>query len=336
MGFACEKCNKILSSRQRLEQHLKKTVPCDLRCRDCDEKLLNRSAYYRHECGDEPLELEPFVETDLSLLTDKNFPIPLSDITSPEYINQLTKYARDNDCEVVLERITIKPLKERQKEQRIMRLSKSVTTNDFSRALMCLEKTEANELRPFVVNNLEMMHGDANRKDLQSIKLSDKARKNVKICTRRDNDECKWLNLPRIEAVNHLSSHSMSLLSTFLIETIPKLSKCAFKLENEIIPCLALMDETNFTDEVSGFVVYEEFDDPNSLKHLFGEREEFLPDLRVRFNHRIRLCPIQSPLLDDLYDKAQQRKNEIVEMLKKLVLTEKDLTPFLQKTCGFI
>ena len=48
MGFDCKKCNKMLSSRQRLDAHLLKSVPCDFNCRLCDFQGGTRRRYDYH------------------------------------------------------------------------------------------------------------------------------------------------------------------------------------------------------------------------------------------------------------------------------------------------
>jgi hypothetical protein len=47
--FSCPKCPKILSTKYWLNQHLMKSLPCDLKCRQCDFQGKDRFHYYRHQ-----------------------------------------------------------------------------------------------------------------------------------------------------------------------------------------------------------------------------------------------------------------------------------------------
>ena len=46
--FHCDKCQKSLTSRQRLQSHLKRKYPCDLVCATCKIKSQNLEAYKKH------------------------------------------------------------------------------------------------------------------------------------------------------------------------------------------------------------------------------------------------------------------------------------------------
>lgn len=52
--LTCPKCNTGLSTKQKLNQHLKKSLPCDLVCKDCGLKLSNRFKFYRHHKDKHP------------------------------------------------------------------------------------------------------------------------------------------------------------------------------------------------------------------------------------------------------------------------------------------
>ena len=75
--FVCLKCYKSLSSKQRLQEHLKKSLPCDLCCRICNEQFGTKYRYYKHVKtmhndnvvkDIEPLKLEP-ISNDNSIQT---------------------------------------------------------------------------------------------------------------------------------------------------------------------------------------------------------------------------------------------------------------------------
>jgi len=348
----CKKCQKEFVSAPKFQAHFDKKIPCDFKCKTCPFVGQNRYQYYRHICAntnkdivilkeDVDLENEPMSvkrNTNVHRHADGKFPIPITDVTDPEFIQRVVEYATTNDCEVVIEKITVKPIKKIDaRGARILRLTKNINNDDFNSALKCLESTHPMDLVPHVVDNLTKIHGDHKRKDLQSILMTDMARKNVKMCTRPDDNEmCRWMRLPKDEAIFQLSSHSSNLLSSFLIEIIPKLSKCAQKTGRVIRPCLALFDPSKMEDpefETSGFIIYQE--SVEDFIAMFMD-EPLAPVLKVSYEHRIKYVRVQNQHLDDLYDTVQQRKDEIVELLKELVLTEKDLTPFLQRTCSFI
>lgn len=350
----CKKCQKEFVSAPKFQAHFDKKIPCDFKCKTCPFVGQNRYQYYRHICAntnkdivilkeDVDLENEPMSvkrNTNVHRHADGKFPIPITDVTDPEFIQRVVEYATTNDCEVVIEKITVKPIKKIDaREARIQRMTKNINNDDFNRALKCLESTHPMDLVPHVVDNLTQIHGDYKRKDLQSILMTDMARKNVKLCTRDEKDDmCKWTRLPKGEAIYQLSSHSSNLLSSFLAEIIPKLSKCAQKTGNVVKPCLALFDPSKINDpefEAEGFIVYEEESEEDSFLQMFMDKPP-RPVLKVSYERRIRYVPIQNKRLNDLYNLVQQRKDEIVELLRELVLTEKDLTPFLQRTCGFI
>lgn len=337
----CSKCKKDFATQQKLEEHKKKKVPCDFKCPRCPFQATSRQQYWRHgKSGCIQLELSD--ESEAIVLAKEEYPIPITDITDPDLLKQAVDFATANDCEVVIEetiikrKITVKGKNWRDDQQaRILRVTENIRDDDVNRALQCLEKQEAHELVPFVIDNLTQIHGDYDRKDLHSIKLTDRSRKNVKICTRQD-DEPRWLKLPRLEALSQVSAHSSKLLSSFLNEIIPKLSKCVQKTGQTVRPCLALFDPAKIDDpsyEASGFIVYQEEGDP--LMAMFTDGP-IPPVLKVSYEHRIKYCTMDSKILDALYETVQQRKDEIVELLKELVLTEQDLTPFLQRTSAFI
>lgn len=49
MNFACDWCEKKLSSQQKLDKHkYENKVPCNLKCRDCDLKLVSKYLYKKH------------------------------------------------------------------------------------------------------------------------------------------------------------------------------------------------------------------------------------------------------------------------------------------------
>jgi len=356
----CVKCQKEFANEKKVQEHLDKKVPCDFKCIHCNFIGRNRYHYYRHvkdgcpqPCKDIVIEdsdneivtIKPMSvkrNTNAHRHSDDKFPIPITDVTDPEFIQRVVEYATTNDCEVVIAQtiITVKPIKKIDaREARIQRMTKNINNDDFNRALKCLESTHPMDLVPHVVDNLTQIHGDYKRKDLQSILMTDMARKNVKLCTRDEKDDmCKWTRLPKGEAIYQLSSHSSNLLSSFLAEIIPKLSKCAQKTGNVVKPCLALFDPSKINDpefEAEGFIVYEEESEEDSFLQMFMDKPP-RPVLKVSYERRIRYVPIQNKRLNDLYNLVQQRKDEIVELLRELVLTEKDLTPFLQRTCGFI
>lgn len=344
MMQTCKKCNKEFTTPQKLLDHINKRVPCDFKCTNCPFQGTSRQQFYRHrKSGCIQLQRSEDEKQIVSNNVD-HFPIPISDITDPSLLRKAIEYATENNCEVVIEQ-TIVTQKITVKgghcvddtRNRILRVTENIRDSDVNRALRCLEKSDREELVPFVVDNLTQIHGNYDRKDLHSIKMTDRSRKNVNICTRQD-DTCKWMKLPRHEAVSQVSAHSSKLLSSFLNEIIPKLSKCVQKHGAEIRPCLALFDPSKKDDptfEASGFIVYEVDADPHGLLSMFTS-EKIPPNLRVSYESRIKYCHIQIQVLDDLYDLVQQRKDEIVEMLKELVLTEKELTPFLQRTCAFM
>lgn len=102
MNFSCPKCPKMLSTRQRLDTHLEKTVPCDLQCRDCPFKATTKKQYNSHIRKPHPKiantkndSLERFHIHDLA--NDKNI-IPLQDFDK-EYMDMLNDYTNNNNAE---------------------------------------------------------------------------------------------------------------------------------------------------------------------------------------------------------------------------------------------
>lgn len=49
MSSQCPFCEKTLSSKRNLRNHLAKPLPCDFRCRLCSEKCANKGQYYYHQ-----------------------------------------------------------------------------------------------------------------------------------------------------------------------------------------------------------------------------------------------------------------------------------------------
>lgn len=44
----CSNCDQVFTSKKRYEQHIKNTIPCDLKCDKCNMKMHSRGAYYKH------------------------------------------------------------------------------------------------------------------------------------------------------------------------------------------------------------------------------------------------------------------------------------------------
>lgn len=58
MSFKCPKCPKMLSSERRVLSHMNKKIPCDFKCRICNESLSNGRTYSYHQKTQHPIVIQ--------------------------------------------------------------------------------------------------------------------------------------------------------------------------------------------------------------------------------------------------------------------------------------
>lgn len=334
MSFSCPKCPKRLSTRQRLDTHLEKTVPCDLQCRECPFKATTRKQYDNHirkphplivntdedEDSSEAVEIRPEInKVHVRLPGDPprdSDIIPLQDFDK-NFMDMLIDYANENNAEVKVKmlEITVKPLKQR--------AVNALKVSDYANSLECLDNDK--NVNDTAIKVLSQIHGDAGRPEMHSIRLTDFVRRNVSIYTRSTEDsEAEWLPFAKAAALHMLSKHVSKILNFTLMKATSSLE---WKFcEQDKVVCYCLYDP----DNKRNVIIVDS--DPDGMLASWG----YAPQLEVKFYEgNIIDIPESLVYLDQVRRLGvliQEKAVHVLSQLENLVLTEKDVMPFLEQT----
>lgn len=360
MSFPCKKCPKKLSSKQSLKHHMKKSVPCDFQCRQCDFKANTRDGFNWH-CKSmhtnkvkikHPVEsVEPVKAPQENVILDeevsaiepveKRFPrmrvrlpgmperpqtnlIPMEDF-DPQCMRELAALANKENVEIVLERIrmTIRPLRRKRAEEAV----KSFQTSDYAHSLQCLQQ----DVNKTAAGILSKFHGDPERPHLHTIHMGDLSRKTVNIYSRPSEEApTQWLSFAKEPALTTLSEHA-SVMLQYALEMAANMLQYKFcAKEKTVCFCLhdavqsknlIIVDENDFDSANDGDILASLGYKPR-LKVLFYD--DVLTDIVQGFGYTEKAC--QLGLL------INQKTEEVLEQLKVLALKEEDIFSFLERT----
>lgn len=355
MSHQCPKCLKSLSTKRSLNNHLKKNLPCDLQCRLCDHFPFNsRQAYYKHmkthtsfkdmianrhpiinPCDDEedvediPRMTTPVRRENRRREIENNM-IPFDDFN--ELYREMLKKANDDNCEVNINiniNINIRPL---QNEERMRKVLNSLDNSAYMSSLQSLSSVR--QLEDVAVEVLDKVHADEEKPENHSICLADPSRKTTKIFSRAEDDRCGWILHQRDDCIKKLNSHSTDLISILLEGAMEKLQDAVYirdykekSAHNKVfakdcIPCVCVTDDKEYImicfdreSDICGFL--EEV--PLTVEYIDAE-DIFAPgsDNADKF--------------EKLRETIKERKEQIFEKLKDLVIDEKHLIEFLRKS----
>lgn len=351
MSFQCSKCPKRCSTQEQLDNHLTKPVPCDFSCRLCKFKAEKRRQYDYHVKSRHPKPKPVAVETTRPprrLLTPeenkemnriqlvptgatlsqmKQGPvdiIPVQDFSKDnlDLFCRLINLAKEKNADVT---VTIHP-----REEHAKRAGNSFITSDYARTLQCLD--DPNKINSAAANMLSNFHSDPSRPELHSIRLTDNARKIVKVYSRPegpdgssvDDAQCRWMPYAQESLLKLLTEHASRLLGHALA-VVPNRLEFRYCVDKDIVCCC--LDNTD--DEEEGddgvLILYAERDYTDSmiLKVEFynGSLNQLTSDDEEQQEQR-----------EILHSLMKEQGNQLWKNLQGLTLTEKDVMSFLERT----
>jgi len=254
--------------------------------------------------------------------------IPFDDFH--ELYKQMLKKANDDNCEININiNINIRPL---QNEERMRKVLNSLDKSTYMSSLQSLSNTK--QLEEVAVAVLDKVHADEEKPENHSICLADPSRKTTKIFSRAEDDRCGWILHQRDDCIRKLKSHTTDLMSILLEGTMEKLQNGLF---------IRHYQEKNARNEV--------FDRDRIPCVYMTDLKEYI---MICFDHEADICGLldEVPLnveyttLDDLfnYESVEEyqftklresiinRKEQIFEQLKNLVIDERHLVDFLGRS----
>ena len=338
MSFQCPKCSQMLSSKERLETHLVKKLPCDFQCRLCVYKASNKTEYYSHFKNLHTPKKDASVLEELPVVKRPRVRLPgMPEIASsgkplipmqdfdPQCLKDLAALANKEEVEIVLERIrmTIRPLKQKRAEEAV----KSFQTADYASSLRCLDQ----DVNTVAANILNRFHGDPGRPELHTIRMGDLSRKTVNMYSRSsDEDQSAWLSFAKEPALTTLSEHASAVL-TYALELAANMLQYKFCVRERTV-CFCLHDPV--LSKTLIIVDENDFEDPEGVQNL--QMLGFLPTLKVMF-YDGELVEIEqghgyTSKARALGELINQKTEEVLVQLKNLVLKETDVISFLERT----
>lgn len=327
MSLKCPKCSKTMSSRQRLQSHLSKPVPCDFACKICEFKSNKRCQFDYHMKSKHPkakvlLDVDNQARTRLpkaKVLLDidnqarTRLPvdiIPLQDFNK-EYMDMLINYANTNSDVKMLE-IAVKPFMDR--------ALNALKISDYATSLECFNMN----FYDTAAKILGQIHLDDERLEMHSIKLTDVTRVRISIYSRpTENSAAEWLSFDKAAALNILSKHASKILIFTLMKAILSLELKYCEQEEEVCYCLYNPDNQR------NVIIYDP--DPQDIFMSYDT-----PKPAVKFYNGNLVDVPQTP---ECFDQVEQlnylmrkKTTHILSYLDKLVLTGKDIKSFLEQT----
>jgi len=353
--FVCPKCSKQLSSKRRLEEHLVKSLPCDLTCRLCNTSFANKYRYYKHIKKDHQAKEARTLETALSRqpemsdagqdeevipyiprrLSRQHQMKPLEIDTVPlddfhELYKQMLRKANEDNCEININiNINIKPL---QNEERMNRVLNSLNKGAYMSSLQTLSTSRG--LEHVAVDVLDKVHADNGAPENHSICLADPSRKTAKLYSRTSDEKCGWILHQRDDCIRRLNSHTSDLLSILLESAVQKLQDACFirnynqkHLQNEVfehdkIPCVTMSDASEYI-----MICFDREVDITGQLGYTPINVEY-----VSYDDLFDPGNISPDILAMLRQTIYDRKDQILGQLKNLIIDEKHLVDFLKRS----
>lgn len=349
----CGRCGKSLSNERSLARHLRKNLPCDLKCPVCEKKCETKYQFYRHrenahpmvidseseeseeeeshvgfEIAKRPLFFNPEDEMidsdDLKKLTPTET-VPLDDFH--ELYLQMLKEANENDCEITIREIKIRPRK-RTDHQRMQRVINSLQESAYMSSLQTLSSYQ--KLDHVAVTVLEKVHADRNSPGHHSICLADPSRKTTKIFS-RNGTKVGWVLHQKDEALRKLNVHSTDLIAILLEHAVEKLQNASFirnykqKLaerrvfRSDRVPCVSMTDSKEYVI-ICLDQDYEKYENVYLNVENISYDDLFVPG------------DIDPECFEILRRFINERKDQIIDQLKTLIIDERHLIEFLKKS----
>jgi len=340
-SFPCPKCSKVLSTKYWLDQHIEKPLPCDFKCKLCDFKGKDRYQYYRHQKTKHPkttlsiistqkeeddvLTLEPVQpqgQIDFIPIEDFNWKYLESiadNVEVSERFYEKVEHSKDKDGKDAVERI--QGYERRTKLIfRAENARRSLPNAIMSNILSCL--CNRCDLSEMMLKLLHDVHAQRAEPRLLTIRANDVNRKNVSIYSRPPpTDECFWMTNSNSVALKKTRDHCESLFKFALVSAIESLypalqvepSRVVWLVCPSKIPGTNLHKAFTLTKDRNGCdLVCEHQIQSEDLIKLTDETNKF-----YGFSKQIRA-------------KIEQRREDILERLKQVVMDDKQLNEFFE------
>ncbi len=356
MSYQCPKCPLKLSSNQKLKGHLNKKNPCDFKCRQCNYKAVNGNDYRSHITAnicknakeENPLEQRavstlvvmgphemipvqkitycpiPIQDYDLAMyktLKDLKLDGNLEDYDIEYYVIQTEKgkeeidttvdHKRNGDTQV--DKVTKINIEIERRERIILRKrvkdARSALTNNMLFGVLCClvpSDLEIEYLNRMVADMMfQVLHHDDAR--LHNVCLSDMSRGTVRVYSRISEEKCYWATHPKDIAPKIINEHARNLFSFLLEAGTQSLVPAVWKNGN--VNCLALNGEQGWS-----VIFYEENTVPTRLM------ANKVPTTNLIYT----MAEVE--IIDDrLTELVKNRKDEVIRLSQKLILSNDDI-----------
>lgn len=297
-AFVCPKCDRPLSSKQKLDYHMhKKKLPCDYQCRLCDFKGENRFQYYRHMKKEhtEPVEL---------VVAERQHHAQTIDITPIEDFRNFV--IEDKDMKISLS-ICAKTL---EGQRRLKTMLPRLATGGVVQVLRQLDSDRDQFLDNTLTGILSLVHSQPHVPQLHSVCLSDIARRSVSFYSRNDEEDCQWVVHPQESSMHLLTQHARDLFSCLLEAGLAALIIQVWKGEDVIL--------TMNTGERTLVIRYDEEHDVISVRTERYDPKHFTECPETRSEEAAALLRI-----------IEQRKDEVLHAVKRAIPKREQIKFFL-------
>lgn len=338
MNKTCASCQKTFASTKNLMEHLyKKKIPCDLICRICKEKCVNVKKFNIHMTSKHEAKTNSIIQESEDLpefhlreeveaeMAQKPL-VPLEDFRQVDIIKQIIKQAKETGAIGTQTVININFIFV---NNPVRTAAEAFRVEDFQYALRCLENPE--NVKHIAAAIMASMHTDPKRPEMHTIKMKkDLSRKQVKIFSRPSDDlPAEWLSYGYDAALRRLSDHAAYLLKTALLGSINVFD---FKFREEgqkLCVCLSTPIDHEY------IIMYDEKDDDETGMAYSGQVEGILLKLELYEGELFDVTKDDRDIkeqMDKLFKHIKAKGTQVLQHLKDLKFTGKDIGAFLERT----
>jgi hypothetical protein len=276
-----------------------------------------------HVEAEEPVEQTPYI---IPIEDFKGG--PLKDYKGgDELIRQLVAMAKGTKAQVVIVNVNVFNFNN---AETLRIAAEAFKSTDLELAMKCLESP--NQINQIAASLLEQMHSDPKQPQMHTIKMrKDLSRKQVDIYSRPTEDgPGEWLPFGYNAALTKLSEHAAALVYDAICCGVTILTYKFREHKRHLFLCAALPQLNDKT-----FILYDLYDDPDMQLSAKPNPKSISLKL-VRYDGKLYDVPKNDPAIKKeiaLLDKRIKSKGvEVIELLKEIQLTEKDLGVFLERT----
>jgi len=341
MSFQCPKCPKSFQTERHLQDHITKKLPCDLRCRICqDFQGKDRFHYYRHQKAKHPrvpkekdeeevLTLEPVQQQqsiDFIPIEDFNWKYLESIADTVEITERFydkVEHSKDQNGKEEVERV--QGYERRTKlTLRAENARRSLPNAILSNILECLY--HRCDLAEMMYALLHDVHAQRVEPRLLVIRGNDINRKSVSIYSRPPpTDECFWITNSNSVALKKTRDHCESLFNFALVSAIGSLQAAIeYRPGSQV---LWLVCPTKSSGKHKAFTLTKNREDADAL---------WCAELDLDANNVVTL-PINDKqnqqyvgFRDKIVSEIEKNKEQILERLKHVELDDKRLNDFFE------